>query len=156
MTRQTTIPGTDVDNPEIRDCIERWLEACERAKAAAERRQEADDAIVVTMLRLGVAYHPYVDPDTGKRKYRVVDTTPRGKSVGARPQPQEDMEPDEPEVSEDSPPKPGRVESRKVSRKAAAKAIAEEKAARSKRMNGEAADVGEFRKARSDDSYEDA
>jgi hypothetical protein len=148
MSRQTSIPGTDVDNPEVRDAIERWLEACERAKKAAERRQEADDAIVVTMLRLGISYHPYINPETGKRKYRVVDTTPKGKSVSARPTAPEDMEPDEPEVSESVAVE--RVEHRKVSRSKAQKAIAEEKAARTKRANGQAQDVGEFRPARSD------
>lgn len=152
MTRQTSIPGTDVDHPEIRDCIERWLEACERAKAASEKKQELDDAIVVTMLRLGVAYHPYVDPDTGKRKYRVVDTTPRGKSVGARPTPPEDMEPDEPEVSEDSKPAE-QVTHRKVSRKQAKAEIAARNAATEARINGQAADVGSWSKAR---DYEDA
>jgi hypothetical protein len=147
MTRQTSIPGTDVDNPEIRDCIERWLEACERAKRASEKKQELDDAIVLTMLRLGVAYHPYVDPETGKRKYRVVDTTPRGKSISARPAAVEDLVPDEPEVSESTPPTE-KVTVRKVSRSKAKRDIAEAQAATSARVNGQAADVGEFRKAR--------
>lgn len=147
MTRQTTIPGTDVDNPEIRDCIERWLEACERAKRAAEKKQELDDAIVVTMLRLGIAYHPYIDPDTGKRKYRVVDTTPKGKSVSARPTPPEDMEPDEPEVSESVEPKPEQVTHRKVSRAKAKRDIAARDAETAARVNGQAADVGAWRTA---------
>lgn len=149
MSRQQTIPGCDVDNPIIADLIERWLERVERKKQAAEQAQEADDAIVLKMLELGIAYHPYIDPETGKRKYRVVDTTPRGKSVGARPQPQEDMAPDEPEVSESTPTE--QVTSRKVSRKQAQKAIAEETAARKKRTNGEASDVGEWRTAQEGD-----
>lgn len=152
MPRQQSIPGTDIDHPIIADLIERWLERVERKKQAAEQAQEADDAIVLKMLELGIAYHPYIDPDTGKRKYRVVDTTPRGKSVAARPTPPEDMEPDEPEVSESTPTE--QVMHRKVSRKAAAKDIAAEASARSKRTNGQAADVGEFRAARSDEDYD--
>lgn len=103
MTRQQSIPGTDVDHPEIRDAIERWLEACERAKAAAEKKAELDDAIVLKMIEMKVSYHPYIDPDSGKRKYRVVDTTPRGKSIAARPAQPDDLEADEPMESEDSP-----------------------------------------------------
>lgn len=147
MTRQTSIPGTDVDNPEVRDCIERWLEACERAKAASEKKQELDDAIVLTMLRLGVAYHPYTDPESGKRKYRVVDTTPRGKSVGARPQPVEAMEPDEPSESESTPVQT--TTHRKVSRAKAERDIAAAKPKREKKRdpNADAID-GALRPAR--------
>jgi hypothetical protein len=176
MPRQISIPGTDIDNPVIADLIERWLEACERAKAASEKKQELDDAIVVTMLRLGVAYHPFTDPDTGKRKYRVVDTTPRGKSIAARPQAAEDMKADEPSESESTPAQgavqrlrdalpdgatmtvsvggrsaklsANKVESRKVSRKAAAKEIAERDAKVKAEDAGQSPDVGEFRQAR--------
>lgn len=151
MPRQISIPGTDIENPIIADMIERWLEACEKAKRAKEVEGDLDDAIVVKMLELGIPYHPYIDPETGKRKYRIVDTTPRGKSIAARPAPKEDMVADEPEVSE-STPKEERTESRKVSRKAAKKAIAEEKAARGKRTNGQASDVGEWRTSASEDT----
>lgn len=119
MPRQQSIPGTDIDNPVIADLIERWLEACERAKQAAEKKGEADDAIVIKMQELGIAYHPYIDPETGKRKYRVVDTTPRGKSVAARPQPQET---DDPAESEPTPVQT--TTHRKVSRAKAERDIA--------------------------------
>lgn len=146
--RQQSIPGTEPDHPEIAAAIERWLELQEAAKRAREKAGEADDAIVVKMQELGCAYYPYTDPETGKRKYRVVDTTPRGKSISARPQPQESTEPDEPEVSEDSPVDDTRVEHRKVSRSKAQKAIAEEKQARKKRTEP---DVGEWRTSASGD-----
>lgn len=124
MPRQQSIPGTEPDHPEVADAIDRWLEACERKKAASEAAAEADDVVVIKMLELGVQHYPYTDPESGKRKYRVVDTTPRGKSVGARPQPVEAMEPDEPEVSESTPPVE-QVTHRKVSRKAATRELAE-------------------------------
>lgn len=153
-SRQQNIPGTEPSNPRVADAIERWLERLERKKQAAELEAEADDAVVIAMVEEGVAYYPYTDPDTGKRKYRVVDTTPRGKSISARPA-DPVVVPDEPEVSESvEPPKPEQVTHRKVSRKAAAKDIAAEASARSKRTNGEAADVGEFRPARSYDDDE--
>lgn len=146
MPRQQSIPGTDIENPIIADMIERWLEACEKAKRAKEKEGDLDDAIVVKMLELGIPYHPYIDPETGKRKYRIVDTTPRGKSIAARPAPKEDMAADEPEVSESTPVE--KVEHRKVSRSKAKRDIAEANAATEARVNGQAADVGEFRQAR--------
>lgn len=154
MPRQTSIPGTDVDNPVIADLIERWLEAVERAKAAREKAGEADDAIVIKMQELSISYHPYIDPETGKRKYRVVDTTPRGKSVAARPVPSEDMEPDEPELSESEPTPVERTEHRKVPRAKAQREIAERDASVRAADNGQAADVGEFRAAKNWDEDE--
>lgn len=101
--RQQSIPGTEPDHPEVAEAIENWLEACEHAKAAAEKKAEADDRVVVKMLELGVQHYPYTDPESGKRKWRVVDTTPRGKSISARPTPVTD-EADEPELSESETP----------------------------------------------------
>lgn len=148
MPRQQSIPGTEPDHPEVADAIERWLEACERKKAASEAAAEADDVVVLKMLELGVQHYPYTDPESGKRKYRVVDTTPRGKSVGARPQPVEAMEPDEPSESESTPP----VETathRKVSRAKAERDIAEARPKREKKRdpNADAVD-GALRPAR--------
>lgn len=129
--RQQSIPGTEPDHPEVADAIERWLDACERAKRAAEEKAEADDLVVIKMLELGVQHYPYTDAETGKRKWRVVDTTPRGKSLSARPAPQEALEADEPSESESTPKEAGaddEVTHRRVSRKRAAKEIAEREA----------------------------
>lgn len=123
MPRQQSIPGTDVTNPVIEDLIERWLEAKEKTAAAKEKEAELDDTIVVKMVELGVPYHPYTDPESGKRKYRIVDTTPRGKSIAARPAPAEDMKADEPTESESTPVE--QVTHRKVPRAAAKREIDE-------------------------------
>jgi len=150
-SRQQNIPGTEPSNARVADAIERWLERLERKKQAAELEAEADDAVVIAMVEERVPYYPYTDPETGKRKYRVVDTTPRGKSISARPQAPADVETDEPEVSPDAEQSTPveRVEHRKVSRSKAKKDIAAEEKARADRANGQASDVGEFRKARS-------
>lgn len=96
--RQQSIPGTEPDNPDITAAIEDWLEAVDAKKSATETAQVKDDAIVQLMLDAKLAYYPYTDPSTGKRKYRIVDTSPRGKSVANRADTPEEV--DEAELSE--------------------------------------------------------
>jgi hypothetical protein len=101
--RQQSIPGTDVDDPEIAAAIEDWQDNEERKRSAVERATASNDGVTTLMIAKGVDYFPYVDRVSGKRKYRIVDRTARGRSVVNRAELPANAEADEPTLSENEP-----------------------------------------------------
>jgi hypothetical protein len=147
MPRQQSIPGTEPDHPEVADAIERWLEACERKKAASEAAAEADDVVVIKMLELGVQHYPYTDPESGSGS--IASSTPRRAASPWEPgRSRLDQMADEPSVSESTPPVE-QVTHRKVSRAKAERDIAAARPKREKKRdpNADAVD-GALRPAR--------
>lgn len=85
MTKQTSIPGTEPpdENPDVRDAITRELDLSDELRALRTRFKAAQDATTAKMVELGLDRHPYIDARTGKRRFRLADTTARAKTIAA-------------------------------------------------------------------------
>jgi hypothetical protein len=109
---QTEIPGAEDPNrnPELDELVSTWLNAKDEARRTAQKRKDAEHALLAGCLRMGITRYPY--QEDGKRKVFTPDTTARAKSitVSSGKKPRKRRERDE------SPPEDREVESRRVPR----------------------------------------
>lgn len=86
-TEQPYLPVAGVqppdENPDVRDAITRELDLADELRALRTRFKAAQDATTAKMVELGLERHPYIDGRTGKRRFRLADTTPKAKTIAA-------------------------------------------------------------------------
>lgn len=76
-------PAPEVHIPEIADAINAELAAIEEAREASQRKKAALDTTTRLLLEHKLERQSYVDPRTGKKRWRIADTTARAKSIAA-------------------------------------------------------------------------